>query len=43
MNTTQTIKSCKYATVNSCLTSIGNENLLKLGGIFGNGENNDHI
>ena len=43
INTTQTMKSCKYATVNSCLTVIGNDNLLKLGGIFANGENNDHI
>jgi hypothetical protein len=37
INTTQAMKSCKYATVNSCLTVIGNENLLKLGGIFANG------
>lgn len=37
------LKSCKYATVNSCLATIGGDKLLKLGGIFANGENNDHI
>lgn len=43
IRTTQQLKSCKYATVNSCFTAIGKDTLLKLGGIFANGENNDHI
>lgn len=37
ISTTQVMKSCKYATVNSCISVIGGENLLKLGGIFATG------
>lgn len=43
LNTTQLIAPCKYATVNSCVCFMGTDSLLKLGGIFANGENNDHI
>jgi hypothetical protein len=37
------IASCKYATVNSCVCSIAKDNLLKIGGIFSDGQNNDRI
>ena len=37
------ISSCKYPTTNSCLAAIGDDLLVKLGGVFPNGENNDTI
>ena len=37
------IASCKYPTTNSCLCAIGDDQLVKLGGVFPNGENNDTI
>jgi hypothetical protein len=37
------IASCKYPTTNSCLCAIGDGQLVKLGGVFPNGENNDTI
>jgi hypothetical protein len=37
------LASCKYPTTNSCFCSIGDNQLLKLGGVFANGENNDTI
>ena len=37
------ISSCKYPTTNSCLSSIGDDLLVKMGGVFPNGENNDTI
>lgn len=35
--------SCKYPTTNSCLSALGDSQLVKLGGVFPNGENNDTI
>jgi hypothetical protein len=35
--------SCKYPTTNSCLCAVGEDQLVKLGGVFPNGENNDTI
>lgn len=37
------IASCKYPTTNSCFCAIGENQLVKLGGVFANGENNDTI
>lgn len=37
------IASSKNATTNSCLCSLGSDQLVKLGGVFANGENNDGI
>ena len=37
------IAACKYATTNSCLAAIGMNKILKFGGVFSNGENNDTI
>ncbi len=39
----QTIASCKFVTYNSCLASISRDNLVKIGGIFYNGEKNFHV
>lgn len=37
------IASCKYPTTNSCVCALGDDQLVKLGGVFSNGENNDTI
>lgn len=39
----KTISPCKYATTNSCLSAIGEDFLVKFGGVYSNGENNNTI
>lgn len=42
-NETKLIASCKYATTNSTLCVLGDENLIKLGGVDIEGMNSDYI
>jgi hypothetical protein len=37
------IAPCKYATTNSCLSAIGKDYLIKFGGVYSTGENNNTI
>lgn len=39
----KSISASKYATTNSCLSAIGKDCLVKFGGVYSNGENNNTI
>jgi N-acetylneuraminic acid mutarotase len=42
-NEIKAMASCKYETTNSCLCAIGNDSLLKFGGVHASGENNNTL